>query len=98
MKFVDKIRYKYRTEKFGTRLDAVVCPVCGNPINWTKPTESYEWAHKTTLLAECWSGDTHEDKPRHLFLIHIDEGILPTVEISKTKSSSTKIRNKKWEG
>ena len=86
----DKIRYKYRPEKFGARLAAVVCPICGHPINWIKPIESYQWAHEITLLAECWSGNTEIEKPGHLFLIHIDDKTLPVVEISKL--------NKKGEG
>ena len=79
----DEIRYKYRTEKFGTRLDAVVCPVCGNRINWAKPVGSYDYAHTINLLAECWSGNIEKEMPRHLFLIYIDKNTLPTVKISK---------------
>jgi hypothetical protein len=82
---VGKIIYKYRRASYGVRLKSVVCPVCKNPINWTKPINSYDYNDQVVLLAECWSGNTEKEKPQHLFLINIDN--LPIVEIKKAKRS-----------
>lgn len=84
-----RIRYKYRKAKEGFQLEKVRCPVCGsNHINWIKVVEHTSWAGKVGVLAECWSGDTFQDKPNHLFLIQIED--LPIVEIKKVKDKKMK--------
>ena len=60
-------------------LKNIFCPVCGNRINWVKPIGSYNFNHKVTLLAECWSGNINKRMPEHMFLIKLDN--LPSVEI-----------------
>ena len=59
------------------------CPVCGNPINWTKNVGDYHYNAEVVLLAECWSGDTEKEMPRHLFLIKLDE--LPELDLRKER-------------
>jgi len=91
---MEKIRYKYRELKKGFCLEDVRCPTCGNKgVNWIKVVQNKNWNGKIILLAECWSGDTSEDKPKHLFLIEIDD--LPMVQINKMKSSQIKRKEKK---
>ncbi len=81
---MDRIRYKYRKSKEGVVLKNVKCPTCGNNhINWIEVVQNYNWDGTIVLLAECWSGDTQQDKPHHLFLIELDD--LPIVEIKKVK-------------
>ena len=80
---MEKIRYKYRKAKEGFQLRKVKCPVCGNPINSTESIQSYSWNNHVVLLAECWSGSTCKEMPRHTFLIDIEN--LPIVEINKVK-------------
>ena len=77
----NRIRYSYKDSKEGFRLNNVKCPICGCPINWTKVVEETSWAGKVKLLAECWSGEVHNEKPRHLFIIELNN--LPTVNISE---------------
>ena len=80
----NKIRYKYTESKKGFCLSNVRCPICkGKHINWTKVVEHTSWAGKVKLLAECWSGDTTKELPRHLFLIELED--LPIVEAKKIK-------------
>ena len=82
----ERIRYKYRKEKEGFILKSVKCPVCGsNHINWVEVVEHTSWAGKVKLLAECWSGNVSEEKPRHLFLIELND--LPLVEVIKVKGT-----------
>ena len=79
-----KIRYKYREEKEGFLLKNVRCPTCkSNRINWIKVVEHTSWAGRIKLLAECWSGNTREEKPAHLFLIELND--LPIVKVNKVK-------------
>ncbi len=79
------IRYKYRETKEGFSLKNVCCPICeSNHINWVEVVQNKNWDGTIVLLAECWSGNTDEEKPKHLFLIRLDN--LPTVEIEKIKS------------
>lgn len=86
---MNRIRYKYTKEKNGFQLSKVKCPVCGsNHINWTEPVQDTSWNGIVVLLAECWSGDTSEDKPKHLFLIELED--LPVVNISKVKKKVKK--------
>ena len=80
---MERIRYKYRKVIVGVQLKDIKCPVCGNQINWIKVVEHTSWNGKVGLLAECWSGEFCIDKPRHLFLIELDN--LPEVEINKVK-------------
>lgn len=90
----ERIRYKYRKVKSGVSLKEIRCPICGNPINSTEVVEHTSWAGKVGLLAECWSGDIHQDKSRHLFLIRLEN--LPEVEVSKVKNKSrTKKEHKR---
>lgn len=63
-------------------MSEIKCPVCkSDHINWTKVVEHTSYAGKVVLIAECWSGNTQIEKPRHLFLIQLDE--LPVVEVSR---------------
>jgi len=79
---MERIRYKYRKAKKGIELNEIKCPVCGNPsINWAKSVGSIDYNGKIKLLAECWSGDTSQDKPKHLFLIILED--LPVVEVCR---------------
>jgi len=86
---MEKIRYKYRPRKHGVSLSAIVCPVCGGPINWVESIGNYHWNNTVVLLAECWDGKDGI-KPRHLFLIHIEDGSLPIVSISRSKGKKSK--------
>ena len=77
-----RIRYKYTEAKAGFKMSEVKCPVCKSThINWTKVVEHKSWAGRVVLLAECWSGEVDLEKPRHLFLIELED--LPIVELSK---------------
>lgn len=76
-----RIRYSYKPSNFGIQLAKVKCPVCGNPINGTEILQDYSFNGKVVLLAECWSGKLHEEKPRHEFLIEIED--IPIVKIKK---------------
>ena len=79
-----KIRYKYGEEKDGFQLGKVKCPVCGSKhINWVKVVEHPSWSGKVKLIAECWSGDIHNNKPAHLFIITLTD--LPEVEVRKRR-------------
>ena len=79
-----KIRYKYKEYKKGFCLKDVKCPTCGsNHINWTCVVQNKNWDGEIILLAECWSGDTLKDLPKHIFLIGIRD--LPFVKINKNK-------------
>ena len=60
-------------------LENIFCPVCGNKINWVKPVGNYNFNHKGTLLAQCWSGNIDKTIPEHLFLILLEN--LPSVEM-----------------
>lgn len=81
-----KIRYKYREAKEGFQFKNVRCPVCkSNHINWSKVVQNKNWNGKIVLIAECWSGDTQQDKPNHLFLIELESEDLPKVVVKKTK-------------
>ena len=85
---MDKIRYKYKEAKEGFSLKEIRCPVCrSNHINWAKVVQHKSWNGTIILLAECWSGDTQNKKPHHLFLIELND--LPVVEVSKVKSRKT---------
>ena len=93
-KIKSKIRYKYREEKEGFLLKNVRCPICkSNHINWIKVVEHTSWDGGVKLLAECWSGNTREEKPRHLFLIELND--LPIVEVNKVKPKKIK-KIKRW--
>ena len=84
MKNKFKIRYKYVDAKEGFELSKIKCPICGSKhINWTEVVEHTSWTGKVSLLAECWSGNISEDKPRHLVLIRLNG--LPIVEVDKIK-------------
>jgi hypothetical protein len=63
--------------------DKIKCPICNNPVNWTKVAGDYWFNNKVVLLAECWSGKTNVEKPRHLFLIKFED--LPMKTIRKGK-------------
>lgn len=77
-----KIRYKYRESKKGISINQIRCPTCGsNHINWKKVVQDKNWNGTIILLAECWSGNINKEKPRHLFLIELDD--LPVVSIKK---------------
>lgn len=84
----ERIRYKYKKVKKGFVLEEIKCPVCGNSINSTRPVQDISWNGKVVLLAECWSGDIYSEKPRHLFLIELDD--LPVVNICKVKQKNEK--------
>lgn len=87
-----KIRYKYRPIKQGFELANVNCPTCkSNHINWVKPIQDKYWNGTVFLLAECWSGDLYNEKPKHLFYIKLNENSLPIVELDKTKGLFGKI-------
>ena len=61
--------------------------MCGsNNINWTKSVSSINWDGKIVLLAECWSGEIYNEKPKHLFLIELED--LPVVEVNKIKQKN----------
>lgn len=67
------------------RLESVKCPVCGSVHkNFKKVVEHTSWSGKVKLLVECWSGDTNEEKPGHLYLIELDN--LPIVRIKRRNS------------
>ena len=89
MKILNKIRYKYKEANKGFCLKEVRCPVCkSNHINWIKVVQNYNWDGTIVLLAECWSGDTSQPKPQHLFLIELKN--LPRVEINKVNINDSK--------
>jgi hypothetical protein len=85
---MERIRYKYKTIKEGVKLSDIKCPICGNPINSHEVIGDYNWNNKVSLLAQCWSGDIYTEKPRHLFLVEIDN--LPIVEITKLNNKKKK--------
>ncbi len=88
---MNKIRYSYRKEKEGFRLDKVKCPICGSIYkNFKKVVEHTSWSGKVKLLVECWSGDTSKDLPHHLYLINIKN--LPIVDVKKIKVRKPKQR------
>lgn len=60
-------------------LKNIFCPVCRNKINWVKPVGNYNFNHKVTLLAQCWSGNLDKKEPEHLFLIELEN--LPSIEM-----------------
>lgn len=81
---MEKIRYKYKEVKKGFCLKDVKCPVCGsNHINWQESVNTFDYNSKVILLAECWSGDIVYEKPKHLFLIELEN--LPVVKVNKIK-------------
>lgn len=81
---MEKIRYKYKEVKKGFCLEDVKCPVCGsNNVNWIKVVNNINWNGKVILLVECWSGEIYNEKPKHLFLIELED--LPRVEIKNIK-------------
>ena len=81
---MEKIRYKYKESKNGFCLKNIKCPTCGsNHINWIEVVQNKNWDGEIILLAECWSGNTSQDKPNHIFLIGIRD--LPIVQINKIK-------------
>ena len=89
-----KIRYSYRKEKEGFRLDKVKCPVCGSiHKNFKKVVEHTSWSGKVKLLVECWSGDTDKNLPHHLYLINLED--LPIVYVKKITIHKTKQERKK---
>ncbi len=79
-----KIRYKYRESKEGFLMDNIKCPTCKSiHKNFIKVVEHTSWSGKVVLLVECWTGNTNQPDPQHLYLIELKD--LPRVEISKTK-------------
>ena len=81
---MEKVRYKYKESKEGFELKNVKCPTCKSKhINWTKVVQDTSWDGSVVLMAECWSGDIYEDKPRHIFLIELRN--LPSVQVQKSK-------------
>ena len=82
---MQKIRYKYKEFKEGFELKNVKCPTCGGTINWIKVVQPINWNGTIILLAECWSRDISEDKPRHIFTIELDD--LPNIQINKVKEA-----------
>jgi len=82
-----RIRYKYRPSKEGFLMDNVKCPICKSiHKNWIKVVQNKNWNGTIVLLAECWTGDTNNPEPQHLYLIEIEGEDLPRVEIQKIKS------------
>jgi hypothetical protein len=77
-----KIRYRYVKLRRGESLDNVRCPICGHGMNWIKSIEDYSFRHQVALLAECWSGNIHNESPTHLFIIRLKD--LPVIEVTKT--------------
>jgi len=64
-------------------IDDVKCPYCKNPIIWKHFSH---WLNETAcFIAECWSGRTSIEKPRHLFKIwvEIDKEVSVEQEVSK---------------
>ncbi len=57
------------------------CPICNNPINWTKNVGNIHYNGQVVLLAECWSGDTEKEMPKHMFLIRLNN--LPELDLTK---------------
>ena len=55
-------------------------------MNWIKFINSADWNGTIKLLAECWSGSTYEETPRHLFVINLNN--LPEVDVEKVKVKS----------
>lgn len=90
---MQKIRYKYKESKGGFELENVKCPTCGGTINWIKVVQPINWNGTIILLAECWPGDTSEDKPRHIFTIELED--LPTVKINEVKEKKNGKTKKK---
>ena len=56
-------------EKIFDNIEDVVCPYCGNPVNWKH--FSHWMGNDACFIAECWSGDINKDAPRHVFKIWI---------------------------
>ena len=57
------------SEEIYENIDEVKCPYCGNPVNWKHFSH---WIGKQAcFIAECWSGSTHREEPRHIFQIWV---------------------------
>ena len=69
-----KIRYKYREEKEGFLLDNLKCPVCKSiHKNFIKVVQDKSWNGTIVLLVECWTGNTTNPNPQHLYLIELED-------------------------
>lgn len=66
------------------RLDSIKCPICGSVHkSFNKVVENTSWNGKVKLIVECWSGDIYKEKPRHLYLIELNN--LPIVKVKQRK-------------
>ena len=63
-KFGKSKEKKYRS------IDDVRCPICSGVINhkWF----NFRGEKVVEFVAECWSGSSHDEKPRHIFYFQIE--------------------------
>ena len=70
-------------------MDNIKCPTCGSiHKNWIKVVQYKNWNGKIVLLVECWTGDTNNSDPQHLYLIELDN--LPVVIVEKVNQKRKK--------